>query len=153
MESLSASSGGGGNGGGGGVIRTGGTWVETDRPVSGDSGESGLGSLPALESLLGYVQLRDGLKRSMQDLSLLCLPAHPCWVPGFPNNLHPPISSPLEQPYFRARGQVSHAHLSQPHTDGSMSTCRHTCLPVTETHLIPETHLSPSWHGPEDDLG
>lgn len=47
METLSAKSGGGGNGGGGGVIRTGGTWGWTGL-VSGDSGESGHGSVLAL---------------------------------------------------------------------------------------------------------
>lgn len=97
MESLSASSGGGGNGGGGGVIRTGGTWLETGLSVEIQVNlDSGLSQLcwVSMESLLGYVQLRDGLKRSMQDLSLLCLPAHPCWVPGFPNNLHPPFPVP-----------------------------------------------------------
>jgi hypothetical protein len=51
-ESFAASSGGGGNGGGGGVIRTR-TWGWANL-VGGDSGECGLGSVPALPGKHGW---------------------------------------------------------------------------------------------------
>lgn len=70
--------------------------------VSGDSGESGHGSVLALLGKHGGPPGTCVAQRGSEEkyargrprtLSPLCLPARPCWVTGCPNSLYPCISS------------------------------------------------------------